>query len=437
MGAHPATALLAEAVEMSRKAAAMLAADQAWTASDGDLLRDLRLLGQLEAAAAMVGHELVRESQVRNLAAADGQSSTPAWLSRAMRLHPGEAKARVNDAAMLTGKASTTGTALRDGELNASQARAIAAGLGRIQAHASADEFSQAETFLLREGRFLHAGQITRLARHIEAVLDADGELERRERAFADRAFTISDLGNGRHRLRGTLTDEGAALLKAALDPLAAPRPATDGTKDPRSPGQRNADALVDLAAGYLRWGQDLPTSRGARPHVHVTVSIETLKGDTGHPFARTATGEDLDLPTVRRICCDAGLTPIVVDTLGEPLDVGREHRTVTPPIWAALVARDLGCVFPDCTRPAHWTQAHHIIHWVDGGETSLENSALVCDYHHDQIHHGGWQIRLGPHGHPELIPPSWVDPLRQPRHNAHWKLLRDGLRTDEPDHGP
>src|SRR5262249_22678408 len=154
----------------------------------------------------------------------------------------------------------------------------------------------------------------------------------------------ITDLGGGRHRLRGILTDEAAAMLKAALDPLAAPHPAEDGQRDPRTPAQRTHDALVELCSQYLRWG-DLPTTRRARPHASVTATIETLNGDTGHPFARTATGEDLDIATLRKLACDAGITPIVANTLGEPLAVGREHRTVTPAIWAALVARDIGCI--------------------------------------------------------------------------------------------
>ncbi|MGQ0631740.1 MAG: HNH endonuclease, partial [Sporichthyaceae bacterium] len=72
----------------------------------------------------------------------------------------------------------------------------------------------------------------------------------------------------------------------------------------------------------------------------------------------------------------------------------------------------------------------------ADGGETSLANTALVCDFHHDQIHHHGWQIRLGSDAHPELIPPPWLDPLQRPQRNAHWKLLHEGLHN-EPDRGP
>lgn len=276
---------------------------------------------------------------------------------------------------------------------------------------------------------------LRRQGEHIAAVLDPDGPGERDERAKAERSLTIINLGNGRHRLRGILTDEGAALLNTALDPLAAPRPAQDGERDPRTATQRRADAIKDLASAFLRFG-DAPPARGERPHVNITATLETLRGDAGHPFARTATGENLSQETLRKFCCDAGLTAIVVNTLGQPLSVGRRTRNWTPAIWAALVARDIGCVFAGCRRPASWCQGHHIQHWIDLGETALENGALLCDFHHDQVHHHGWQIRLAEDGHPELIPPPWIDPLQQPQRNEHWRLLREGLRTD-PDRGP
>jgi hypothetical protein len=115
----------------------------------------------------------------------------------------------------------------------------------------------------------------------------------------------------------------------------------------------------------------------------------------------------------------------VVEDDWGQPLNVGRLSRTVTPAIWAALMARDTGCAFPGCTRPAAWTQAHHIIHWCDGGETSLQNCVLLCDPHHDTVHHKGWVIRLDYHGIPEFIPPPKVDPQQRPRRNEHWRAQR------------
>ncbi|HUR73823.1 MAG TPA: HNH endonuclease signature motif containing protein, partial [Sporichthya sp.] len=177
--------------------------------------------------------------------------------------------------------------------------------------------------------------------------------------------------------------------------------------------------------------------------------TADTLGGDPGADgkrFSRVATGEELDPETVRKICCDAGITPVLLNTLGEPLNVGREHRTVTPAIWAALVARDIGCIGEGCTRPASWCQAHHITWWENGGITAVETCALVCQHEHNLIHHHGWQVRMAQDGHPEMIPPRWVDPDQRPRRNAHWKLIRDGLKTgqipapekdEEPDRGP
>ena len=78
--------------------------------------------------------------------------------------------------------------------------------------------------------------------------------------------------------------------------------------------------------------------------------------------------------------------------------------------MWVALVNRDKGCTFPGCDRPATWTQAHHIAHWADGGTTTLDSLALLCDPHHDEIHHHGWTVRLGDDRRPEYLPPAWID---------------------------
>ena len=83
-----------------------------------------------------------------------------------------------------------------------------------------------------------------------------------------------------------------------------------------------------------------------------------------------------------------------MVDGLdGEPLSVGRKQRTVPAALKRALWARDGGCAFPGCTH-TRFVDAHHIRHWADGGETSLENTMLLCNAHHRLVHEGGYAIR-------------------------------------------
>jgi hypothetical protein len=94
-----------------------------------------------------------------------------------------------------------------------------------------------------------------------------------------------------------------------------------------------------------------------------------------------------------------AKLPPILGGAPSRPLDVGRSSRVVTPAQRSALAVRDGGCVFPGCSRPLAWCEAHHVRHWLDGGPTDLDNLALVCRAHHREVHEGGWRLIRGPDG--------------------------------------
>jgi hypothetical protein len=93
-------------------------------------------------------------------------------------------------------------------------------------------------------------------------------------------------------------------------------------------------------------------------------------------------------------------------------LEVGRTSRVVTAAQRSALAVRDGGCVFPDCTRPLAWCEAHHLRHWLHGGPTDLANLALVCRTHHRAVHEGGWRLVRGPDGQLTATPPH-----RRPQH--------------------
>ena len=99
----------------------------------------------------------------------------------------------------------------------------------------------------------------------------------------------------------------------------------------------------------------------------------------------------------------------------GAILDLGRKTRTVPPATRRALEARDRGCSFPGCGL--RFTDAHHVRHWADGGETSLKNCLLLCGHHHRLVHEGGWSIAWQGAGLP-----AFISPLGETHFEGRWK---------------
>ena len=182
------------------------------------------------------------------------------------------------------------------------------------------------------------------------------------------------------------------------------------GDRDPRSTAERLGDGLVEMARRMMVAGQ-VGVEAGIRPHVTVTVPLETLESRIGAGLLGLGDGTlpaVIDAETARRYACDATLTPIVLGGAGEPLDVGREHRLATRAMRRALAQRDGGCAFPGCHCPPQWCHAHHIQHWADGGTTEITNLVLLCSRHHTVIHHQDWTT-TAPDGIPQFHPPDWI----------------------------
>jgi hypothetical protein len=245
---------------------------------------------------------------------------------------------------------------------------------------------------------------------HYLACLDPDGpEPDPTE----GRSLTLSRHADGCVSLRGQLDAVGGEKLQAALESIVqAARP----KGDTRTRAQQQADALVQLADNALASG-DLPTLRTVKPHVIVTIGVEDLMDPaTGPDAAQTGFGAMISAAKARWVACDATISRMVLDPDGLPLDVGREKRVVPPHIRRAVERRDRHCVFAGCGAPTHWCDVHHLLEWVrDQGETSLENSALLCERHHTKVHHGfrvdrppdGRWRTYRPDGTQILIPPA------------------------------
>ena len=187
------------------------------------------------------------------------------------------------------------------------------------------------------------------------------------------------------------LTPEQAAILEAALGPLAKPQPnPVTGERDLRPNGQRRAEALTELAtraASADAAGRGGPAE--STTTVFVTIPLQSLQQHTGagEVCGSAATGTLLGPETLRKMCCDADLIPTVLGTDTQPLDHGRVVRLFTRAQRRAIWRRDKTCTYPGCGAPGAWTRVHNVHHWADGGRTDLDNAALLCQRHHTRVH--------------------------------------------------
>jgi len=163
------------------------------------------------------------------------------------------------------------------------------------------------------------------------------------------------------------------------------------------------ADSLVATMEHFLASEPDykgLQGLKGAeRCQVVLHVDINTLREQRSgvcctHGRAHFEDKPWLSPATARRLSCDASLVTVLEDDAGNVLNVGRKSRIVPGHIRRALRERDGVCQYPGC-QESEYVDAHHIQHWVDGGETRLDNLTTLCRFHHAQLHRGCFDIRL------------------------------------------
>jgi Domain of unknown function (DUF222) len=243
--------------------------------------------------------------------------------------------------------------------------------------------------------------QLRHLALAARHAWDPEGFEKDTEEDYSRRYLYLSEMGC-MYKLDAVLDPEGGAALKTAIDALSKPL----GQSDTRWPKQRRADALVELVQHALDRGT-LPRRNGVRPHVSVTTTLEGLKGELGAAASELEHGMPVSSKTVQRLACDGTLSRVLkADTV--VTEVGRATRAISPSTRRALQARDKGCRWPGCDRPASWSAGHHIQFVSKGGSNHHRNLVLLCHQHHRLVHEGGWQVVRAGDGL-KFIPPERV----------------------------
>jgi len=342
-----------------------------------------------------------------------GHRSCAHWLAFRCGYRLGAARERVRAARALV-KLPEIGASMSRGELSFSAVRALT----RVAT-------PENETDLLDLARGATTAQLERMVRGFKLGSRQD-EADREKERFESRTFSVFPDEEGMYLVKGKLTPEIGALLMRAVEAASDSLYRAKGPKSVsaetsfQDAAHRRADALGlvaerAMAAGF---GENAPVSgtKAERYQVLLHVDAETLKEDgTGLGQSELEDGTRVSAETSRRISCDAAVVEIGHGRDGSVMGVGRKTRTIPPSVRRALEVRDRGCRFPGCGL--RFTDAHHIKHWADGGETKLENLLLLCNHHHRLLHEEGWKIEWwGKDRQPAFIDPRGQTHLGRPR---------------------
>ena len=363
---------------------------------------------------------------VRGAANNEGYLTTAAFLRHVCKLTAGAARGRVDTAALLS-VWPLVAAAFAEGAISYPHASMVTSTLSTLPLAVAVD----AQPVLVEAAKLLDTRRLAQTARRLRHIVDPDGQGGLDERHYEQRWLEVVTTFAGTVAVNGVLDAESGAVLLTALEALMGP-PAPD---DDRSGPQRRADALVELARVGLDHA-NLPDVGGERPHLLVMATLEGLRGDAGAQPAELGWAGSVHNDTARRLACDPIVTRIVtseparllrtdrscfephrtktrttqregpevsmllLDSLPpqlrgpcQPLDVGRAERLATAPMRKALLIRDRGCAAPGCHCPPGRLEAHHIVHWIDGGVTAVYNLVLLCRRHHRFVHERGWRI--------------------------------------------
>ena len=360
-----------------------------------------------------------------------GHRSCAHWLAFRIGIDLGAAREKVRVAKAL-GEVPQISASMARGELSFAKVRALT----RVAR-------SETEGELLELARCSTAAQLERTVRAWRRLNRWDEqELERiRHRS---RCFSVFPDEDGMYLVRGKLDPEVGAMLMRAVE-AASDALFRAGTSEEIEPKQRRADAVGLLAERALAVGfggaEDVPLSgtRAERYQVVLHVEAATLESEHEPGRSELEDGTRVSAETSRRLSCDASVIRLTETPDGSVLDIGRKTRTIPPALRRALESRDRGCRFPGCGL--RFTDAHHVKHWADDGETKLDNLILLCRVHHRLVHEAGYTVHFPRGERPyfldpkmRLIPERPPPAPRLPPEPVETLVRQNRLRGVEPD---
>jgi hypothetical protein len=276
---------------------------------------------------------------------------------------------------------------------------------------ATDDDLTTAARALIAAAPEMTLENLAALAARTRDELDLAGIPARENALHAKRYLKFSKQPDGSAGFHGFLDPESAAIVVPTFEAATSPRRggprfvdpdaarrADDIVRDERTTEQLTLDVFVEL----IRIGArvDDGTLLGDRkPAVRILVTQTDLDAQPDADGTRAGAAyfegqhDAVSIATAERYICSSGAVPIMFDTDGRALNLGREQRLFTQKQRTAMAARDGGCIM--CGAPPSWCEAHHIDHWeAHNGRTDIDDGVLLCRFCHLNVHNNTWRIR-------------------------------------------
>lgn len=164
----------------------------------------------------------------------------------------------------------------------------------------------------------------------------------------------------------------------------------------PRSLRQRRHDALNSALRRLLDSGA-MGLRDKVSPHVAVTVGVDTLHQVPGALPAVADSGARLPTSLVRSWWCDSAVTRFVLSLGRKVLEASHTERTLKAHERRAKRIETGGrCQGAGChCGPGSRLIPHHPTPWWTCHSTSKDETVLLCDQTHHDLHSGGHTLRL------------------------------------------
>lgn len=385
--------------------------------SDDDLGQALAGLARLESQVAARRLATLGEADRRRVADRTADTGTGAWAAG----RTGETREVMGGEVLLEADLNSrfryTRDALDAGAINLKQARVVVRAARQAPPEATEQQVADAEQWLVdqasgagaRSGRKVDAKRLRQTARRMFARIDKDLALRHEAILLGREArdaevltyLRMGDTGRGTFKGDFEIPELHGHLLQQWFDRQLAPRrlsrdkdgqPVVDPTVGNHNAGELRGQAFCELL-------EHLPADGYAANGITMLVTMELDRLLDGLGSARLDTGVSISAGEARRLSCNAGLVPVVLDGASRPLDLGRTKRLASDAQRRALASVHDSCGIDGCERPFSWCELHHLLAWVLGGRTDLEDLIPLCGHHHRRAHDDRFDLRRHPDG--------------------------------------